>query len=217
MVSSEWGAMSKLVNQIYTRPDAEPFREPVDWKTLALFDYPQIIKKPMDLAQIKRKIENKKYGSINDSADDVRLVWNNCMQYNADGSDFYILAQNFSKSFEKNLAKLLKEHGSGKTDVKGENNTEPTLAEKKAFAKSLYKISKEELGTLITTLDEKSPAALTKNNAEDEVEISIDQIIPVVFHELVSYVSSCTSESGSSRKKKNASTKSGTSKKARPN
>lgn len=214
MVTSEWSAMSKLVGQIYSRPDAEPFREPVDWKSLALYDYPQIIKKPMDLSQIKRNIENNKYGSINDAAEDVRLIWKNCMQYNADGSDFYILAQNFSKSFENKFAKLVKEHGTGKSDSKGKNNTEPSLDEKKAFAKALYKISKEDLGILITTLDEKCPAALTKNACEDEVEISIDNIIPAVFHELVSFVRNCTSESGSTRKKKSASSKSA-SKKAR--
>lgn len=167
----------------------------------------------MDLSQIKRNIENGKYGSINDAAEDVRLIWKNCMQYNADGSDFYILAQNFSKTFEQKFSKLVKEHGTGKAEGKGKNNTEPTMEEKKAFAKSLYKISKEDLGTLITTLDDKSPAALSKNAGEDEVEISVDNIIPAVFHELVAFVRNCTSES-TGRKKKNANSKS-SSKKAR--
>jgi len=200
------------VSNIIGRADAEPFRDPVDWKSLALFDYPQIIKKPMDLRKIKRNIDQRKYSSINDAADDVRLVWKNCMQYNADGSDFYLLAQNFSKSFEKSYAKLVKDHGSGKSDTKGKNTTEPTMDEKKDFAKSLYKISKEELGTLIATLDEKSPAALTKNSSEDEIEINVDNITPVVFHESVEFVRAC-SDLGS-RKKKSASSKSA-SKKAR--
>jgi len=216
VTSPDWTAMIKLVGQIYSRPDAEPFRDPVDWKSLALFDYPQIIKKPMDLSQIKRNIDNNKYENITDAADDVRLIWKNCMQYNADGSDFYILAENFSKSFEVRFAKVVKEHGVGKSESKGKNNIEPTMDEKKGFAKSLYKISKEDLGTLITTLDDKSPAALTKNAGEDEVEISVDNILPAVFHELVSFVRNCTSESASGRKKKNSNTKS-SSKKARLN
>jgi hypothetical protein len=37
--------MSKLVNSLLTRADCGPFREPVDWRELGLFDYPKIIKK----------------------------------------------------------------------------------------------------------------------------------------------------------------------------
>ena len=64
--------------------------------------------------------------------------------------------------------------------------------------------------------DEKSPAALTKNAGEDEVEISVDNIIPAVFHELVAFVKNCTSETASGRKKKSTTTKS-SSKKSRLN
>ena len=71
----------------------EPFREPVDWQALGLFDYPQVIKKPMDLGLVKKKLKENKYKSIHDAADDFRLIWKNCMAYNADGSDFYNLAQ----------------------------------------------------------------------------------------------------------------------------
>ena len=73
--------------------NTEPFRDPVDWEALGLFDYPQVIKKPMDLALVKKKINEGKYKSIHDAADDVRMIWKNCMSYNADGSDFYNLAQ----------------------------------------------------------------------------------------------------------------------------
>ena len=41
--------MTKLVNSLLARGDAQPFREPVDWRGLELYDYPKIIKKLMDL------------------------------------------------------------------------------------------------------------------------------------------------------------------------
>ena len=47
----------------------------------------------MDLGLVKKKVNEGKYKSIHDAADDVRLIWKNCMTYNADGSDFYNLAQ----------------------------------------------------------------------------------------------------------------------------
>lgn len=62
---------------------AEPFREPVAWKELGLTDYPLIIKEPMDLGTISTKLENAEYASPKEFARDVKLVWQNCMTYNA--------------------------------------------------------------------------------------------------------------------------------------
>lgn len=47
----------------------------------------------MDLGMVKKKINEGKYKTIHDACDDVRMIWKNCMTYNADGSDFYNLAQ----------------------------------------------------------------------------------------------------------------------------
>ena len=41
-----------------------------------------------------------------------------------------------------------------------------TLNDKKAFARNLYKISKDELGKVLMDLEEKSPESLIKNAAE---------------------------------------------------
>ena len=71
--------MMKIVNQLITHPDSTPFREPVDWRGLELFDYPQIIEKMMDLGTVKRKLERRAYNSAWECAQDIRLVWNNCM------------------------------------------------------------------------------------------------------------------------------------------
>ena len=46
----------------------EPFRVPVDWKGMGLFDYPTLIKKPMDLGSVKRNINARKYKSIPEAA-----------------------------------------------------------------------------------------------------------------------------------------------------
>jgi len=193
----------------------EPFREPVDWKTLGLFDYPQIIKRPMDLGQVKRKIESGKYKDIHDAADDMRLIWKNCMQYNADGSDFYNLAQSMSKKFEDKFNKILKDISASNADSKGKVSVEPTLEEKRTFAKLLYKITKEELGRVITELDSKCASALTKNSAEDEVEINVDHISPGVFHEILMYVRSCGASENTSGKKKKGVSSNKPSKKSR--
>mmetsp|Transcript_25934 Transcript_25934/g.40713 ORF Transcript_25934/g.40713 Transcript_25934/m.40713 type:complete len:223 (+) Transcript_25934:132-800(+) len=210
----EWQAMSKLVSQVYAKADAEPFREPVDWKALGLFDYPQVVKKPMDLGLIKKKINENKYKSIHDAANDVRLIWKNCMTYNADGSDFYNLAQTMAKKFEEKFEKLCAQNevaaggGDGAGGTASAAPQEPTIEEKRAFAKSLYKIGKDDLGQVIMDLDVKCPKSLIKNSAEDEVEINVDLISPAAFAEVRDFVNEKVAEAGGAagggKKKKSA-------------
>jgi hypothetical protein len=131
------------------------------------------------------------------------------MTYNQDGSDFFLLAKNLSKKFEEKYAKLVNDL---KLDVRpdsgsgsGTNNSGTvTLDEKRAFAKSLYTITKEDLGKLIVEVDHKCPAALTKNMGEDEAELNVDKIPPALFHELKTFISNChtttTTKKGAKRK-----------------
>ena len=120
-----------------------------------------------------------------------------------------------AKKFEEKFEKLCSHNDVGGYSGEGGHIDEPTIEDKRAFAKSLYKISKEELGKVITDLEAKCPKALIKNSAEDEVEINVDNISAVIFKEIVDYVNSCAGVGGSgssvggARKKK-------TAKKARP-
>ena len=43
------GRLKEVLSQIEEDPKSYEFREPVPWKELGLSDYPEIIKKPMDL------------------------------------------------------------------------------------------------------------------------------------------------------------------------
>ena len=76
-----------------------------------LYDYPKIIPKLMDLGTVKSKLEQGKYADASDCANDIRLVWKNCMTYNADGSDFYRLADSYCKRFDERYQKLIDEFG----------------------------------------------------------------------------------------------------------
>ena len=172
----------------------------------------------MDLGHIKRKIEKEEYNTIHDAAEDVRLVWKNCMQYNADGSNFYKLAQSLSKKFEDKYAKLLKELNVQSPEKGGSKAAaEPTLDEKRTFAKNLYKISKEELGKVIVDLDNGCPSAISRNSAEDQVEINVDNITPESFQSVMAYVTKCVEDksNGEGNRKKKSSVSGSKAKKQR--
>ena len=137
--------------------------------------------------------------------EDIRLVWTNCMTYNQDGSDFFLLAKNLSKKFEEKYSKLINDlqldvraEGAGSSSTN--NSGVVTLDEKRSFAKTLYTLSKEDLGKLIVEVDNKCPAALTKNMGEDEAELNVDKIPPPLFQELKTFVANCHTTAPATKK-----------------
>lgn len=203
MDKSSQSTLLKLLTQISSRSDASPFLHPVDWKNLGLYDYPQIVKNPMDLTTVIKKLKNNGYTSKSSVEKDVRLIWQNCMSYNADGSDFYLLASEFSKRFSEKMSKLQIPSSPPSNNLStAVNDNQPTPDQKQSFARNLFRINKEELGRVVTILDDKSPEALTKNVAEDEVEVNVDRILGRVFWELEEYVGGVlNSEKGNNKKK----------------
>jgi hypothetical protein len=128
------------------------------------------------------------------------------MTYNADNSDFYILASNLSRRWEEKYAKTVAELGllpaaAAAPPVVTKENIKLTLEERRTFARNLYKLSKDELGMLLIQLVEKSPAAITKNSAEDEYEINVDKIDPTIFVEQTAYIQACLSKTKKNPKK----------------
>lgn len=51
-------------------------------------NYGLIIKKPMDLNTVMKKLKSLSYNSKSEFLDDLMLVWNNCLTYNADPKHF---------------------------------------------------------------------------------------------------------------------------------
>jgi hypothetical protein len=169
-----------------------------------LTDYPQIIKHPMDLGTVRTRLKKGHYKTLFQVAEDVRLVWSNCMTYNADGSDFYKLADSLQKKWDEKYAKLLQDcqqssTASSSTTPKAaaskptetptiSDATKVSLQERKNFAKSLYQISKEDLGKILVQVEQKCPAAIVRNATEDEVEFNIDKISSSFLQELTAFV-----------------------------
>ena len=50
-----------MFTEIEEDPKSYEFRDPVPWKELGLNDYPEIIKKPMDLRTCRKNLIKSKY------------------------------------------------------------------------------------------------------------------------------------------------------------
>lgn len=149
----------------------------------------------MDLGTIKNKLKAKKYTTLFQVNQDVHLVWKNCMTYNADGSDFFKLAESLQKKWDDKYTKVLKEcnasaqaAGAGGGGSNKSDGNKVSLQDKRLFAKSLYTISKEDLGRILVEVENKCPAAIVRNAAEDEVELNVDKIGGPLLSELNAFV-----------------------------
>lgn len=85
---------------------AHYFYDPVDAEGLGLRDYHQIIKQPMDLSTIKKKMDGREYRKPDEFAHDIRLMLGNCFKYNPKEHDVNVCGRKVSELFELSYAKL---------------------------------------------------------------------------------------------------------------
>ncbi|XP_062973793.1 bromodomain testis-specific protein [Elgaria multicarinata webbii] len=85
---------------------AWPFYKPVDVTAFGLEDYHDIIKYPMDLGMIKKKMENYEYKETQEFAADVRLMFMNCYRYNSPDHEVVAMARKLQDVFEMQFAKI---------------------------------------------------------------------------------------------------------------
>ncbi|EGX48025.1 hypothetical protein AOL_s00081g352 [Orbilia oligospora ATCC 24927] len=100
---------------------AYPFYNPVDPVALEIPDYFKIIKKPMDMSEIQRKLNHNEYNNSNEFEADIRLMFNNCYKFNPPSSPVYDCG--------KQLEAVFDEKWSQKPSFKEETPTPPVVAE----------------------------------------------------------------------------------------
>ncbi|XP_010862797.1 bromodomain-containing protein 3b isoform X4 [Esox lucius] len=85
---------------------AWPFYKPVDAEALELHDYHEIIKHPMDLSTVKKKMDSRDYQDAQSFATDVRLMFSNCYKYNPPDHEVVAMARKLQDVFEMRFAKI---------------------------------------------------------------------------------------------------------------
>ncbi|NXD78229.1 BRDT protein, partial [Halcyon senegalensis] len=83
-----------------------PFHQPVDAAALNLPDYYSIIKKPMDLSTIKKRLEHNYYTKAAECIEDFKTMFLNCYIYNKPGDDIVFMAEELEKVFMQKIAQM---------------------------------------------------------------------------------------------------------------
>ncbi|XP_056643445.1 homeotic protein female sterile-like isoform X2 [Diorhabda sublineata] len=98
-----------VLKAVWKHQFAWPFQQPVDAKKLNLPDYHRIIKQPMDLGTIKKRLDNNYYWSGKECIQDFNSMFTNCYVYNKPGEDVVVMAQTLEKVFLTKVADMPKE------------------------------------------------------------------------------------------------------------
>lgn len=98
---------SDVLKSLQSHQHGWVFNLPVDPVELGLPDYFEIIKKPMDLGTIHKKLDAGAYHAIEDFQADVNLTFDNAMTYNEKGTVVYDMAKELKVKFEADFQKLV--------------------------------------------------------------------------------------------------------------
>uniref|UniRef100_A0A3P9JQG6 Bromodomain-containing protein 2 n=1 Tax=Oryzias latipes TaxID=8090 RepID=A0A3P9JQG6_ORYLA len=98
-----------VLKSLWRHHFAWPFHEPVDAAKLNLPDYHKIIKTPMDMGTIKKRLENNYYRSASECMQDFNAMFTNCYIYNKPTDDIVLMAQSLEKAFLQKVAQMPQE------------------------------------------------------------------------------------------------------------
>uniref|UniRef100_S4RM71 histone acetyltransferase n=1 Tax=Petromyzon marinus TaxID=7757 RepID=S4RM71_PETMA len=105
-------ALMPTLEALYRQdPESLPFRQPVDPQALGIPDYFDIVKTPMDLSTIKRKLDTGQYQEPWQYVDDVWLMFNNAWLYNRKTSRVYKYCSKLAEVFEQEIDPVMQSLG----------------------------------------------------------------------------------------------------------
>ena len=113
---------SEILKSLQNHEHGWVFAAPFNPVELGIDDYFDVIKKPMDLGTIGKKLDQGIYHSFDDFRSDVQLTFENAMKYNEEQTTVHkmakVLKEKFDLDYNKMLVSLGKDHAEkSKTEV----------------------------------------------------------------------------------------------------
>ncbi|CAL5062604.1 unnamed protein product [Urochloa decumbens] len=98
----------KVLKKLMDHKGGWLFHKPVDPVLYGIPDYFDVIRNPMDLGTVKKKLTNKRYAMDSEFAADVRLTFANAMKYNPPGNDVHAVAEQLNRIFDSEWRSVIR-------------------------------------------------------------------------------------------------------------
>jgi len=90
-----------VTKRLIDHPLCKAYLRPVNPELDGAHDYFKIIKHPMDLGTIMKKLENNEYTKVQEWQSDIKLVWDNSKEYNTGKGVLHLTADKMIKVCNK--------------------------------------------------------------------------------------------------------------------
>ena len=189
-----------------------PFGEPVDPEVLGIPDYFDVIKEPMDISKVEKRLKSGFYKQLSEFETDVRKIWDNALTYNKSNTQIYEMTTEIKTYFETliNEDEVVTQVGQvPKPRIQKVNKVNEVQFTETAYRppktiqinkqvnqKPLTYQEKKVLSDLIRQLPSESLWEVWKivspdnQNQEQEIEFDIETLSPAISRQLEEFVKS---------------------------
>ncbi|KAH8818394.1 hypothetical protein F5882DRAFT_6131 [Hyaloscypha sp. PMI_1271] len=157
-----------------------PFMIPVDPVALNIPNYFTVIKRPMDISTVAKKLDEGNYSTAPEFEKDFRLIVSNCLRFNPPGNPVHLMGKQLEELFESQWVKKdewIAEHSPAlaspeRTPESEDEESEEEVAEGLSTAASAARVRLiEEQGKLITLMGAKNKEPLLIEMQQKMVEV----------------------------------------------
>lgn len=96
----------------------------LDWVKLNIPMYPKVIKRPMDLSTMKKKLDAGEYPSAEKFHEDFKLMIRNCFTFNPQGTPVYQCGVELQRLFDEKWKNLPPLHADASDEEEEEEEEE---------------------------------------------------------------------------------------------
>ncbi len=211
MSAEDYSTCNDILNEIEKPKYSKftwPFLEPVSESEVP--GYYDVIKKPMDLSTIRKKLENRSYSSVSEFVADLELIVENCYKFNSPDTKVYECCVEFEKlvnekagnycDIEKRINEIRKQISQLTSELR-------ILETKKSRNSKVFSLGdRERIGEIIIGMNkvqtEKIAEIVQRHCAyeyidNDEIELNMHTIPDNVLVEINEYIQNMNNDTAS--------------------